>query len=566
MKQRGAVLIIAMVLCGAMLVMPALAATTAKTVQANASLAADGSYTMQLQVKISLDQVVDDICFPIVSDAEDVTLFGSRPGTHRANGALQVEIPAKFLSADIPIYYTAQGALTRGEREGFLEMEIPLLCGFAYPVEAMTFSVTLPASLEGVSDPVKFTSTTHGREIESSLTFSIQGQTITGELSRPLNDNASLILHLTVPQEMFPQAKLRQWSINFDDIAMYALTAVAVAYWLLFLRCLPPRRVRSTTGPEGLSAGELGTALIGRGGDLTMMVLSWAQLGYLLIHPDKHGRVMLYKRMDMGNERSAYEQCCFRLLFGKQRQLSGTGVHYARVFRKVASLKPENRGYYRRRSGSRRIFRFILALVGGLAGVSLGQALSTNGIVQVLLAIALAVPGFVSSIAMQDFILGLHLRSRFRLVLGLGLALFWLALGWMAGEPVVSAWMVTTQLLGGVAAGYGGMRTESGRMAMSRTLGLRRYLKTVPMAELQRIVRERPDYFFAMAPAAAALGVDEAFARRFGSKRLPGCPWLTTGMDGHMTAKEWDRLLRRTIAALDKRAMRLPLDRLLGRH
>ena len=49
-----------------------------------------------------------------------------------------------------------------------------------------------------------------------------------------------------------------------------------------------------------------GSRLTFTGADLTMMVFSWAQLGYLVIHLDDNGRVMLHKRMDMGNERSSF--------------------------------------------------------------------------------------------------------------------------------------------------------------------------------------------------------------------------------------------------------------------
>ena len=72
---------------------------------------------------------------------------------------------------------------------------------------------------------------------------------------------------------------------------------------------------------------------------------------------------------------------------------------------------------------------------------------------------------------------------------------------------------------------------------------------------------EIEEYFYSMAPYALALGIDKAFAHRFGGKQLPGCPWLTTGMDGHLTADEWNQLLRSTVTALDERQLRLPFER-----
>ena len=65
-----------------------------------------------------------------------------------------------------------------------------------------------------------------------------------------------------------------------------------------------------------------------------------------------------------------------------------------------------------------------------------------------------------------------------------------------------------------------------------------------------------------MAPYALALGVDAAFARRFGQLKLDRCPYLTTGMDGHRTAEEWNELMCRTMDAMDWRYRQLSSERL----
>lgn len=100
---------------------------------------------------------------------------------------------------------------------------------------------------------------------------------------------------------------------------------------------------------------------------------------------------------------------------------------------------------------------------------------------------------------------------------------------------------------------------------MSEILGLRRYLKTVPKEELQRILRSNPEYYYRMAPYALALGVDKAFARQMGNLRLSECTYLTTGMDGHLTAREWNGLLREVVKALDAQQQYMALKQWLGR-
>ena len=44
--------------------------------------------------------------------------------------------------------------------------------------------------------------------------------------------------------------------------------------------------------------------------------------------------------------------------------------------------------------------------------------------------------------------------------------------------------------------------------------------------------------------------------------RLPGCPYLTTGMDGHMTAGEWGRWISETAEDMDRRKESLKSGRL----
>ena len=70
-------------------------------------------------------------------------------------------------------------------------------------------------------------------------------------------------------------------------------------------------------------------------------------------------------------------------------------------------------------------------------------------------------------------------------------------------------------------------------------------------------------YFFRLAPGALALGREKLFAKRFGELRLESCPYLTSGMDGHMTALQWSVFMRKTLELMNQRADRLPLEKLM---
>lgn len=554
-------LFLALVLLFAALGLPVLAVTQASRVDNRSAVASDGTCQVSLSVTLHLEQPVDDLTFPIPGDARDVTLGTGAARMTREGSFLEVEL-GEMVAGDFSftIFYTLPAVVSQNT-VGQSVLTLPLLCGFRYGVEAMSFTVTLPGD---VTEKPAFTSTYDQATIEQSLAVTVSGSQITGQVTKALNDRDSLSMTLVVPQEMFQLEEPIVITTQWTTLAMTIAAVVALVYWLVFLRCLPPRGQRTTTAPDGLTAGDLGPVLTAVGTDLTLMVLSWAQLGYILIHLDDNGRVILHKRMEMGNERSAYENRIFRELFGRRRLIDGTGYHYAMLCRKVAGDKPRIHGLYRRRSGNPRLFRLLASLVGLFGGLGIAIDLAGLSPLRVPIMVLGGGLGLVSAWCIQSGCRYWHLRRGRSFFLGLGCCLLWLLAGAAAGQSLNGLIVVLLELLAGFAGAYGGQRTELGMQMMSQVLGLRRYLKTSSRDDLRRILGENPEYYYTLAPYALALGVDNAFARCFGSLRLTACPYMTSGMDGHMTAWEWSRFLRRAAQTLDQR-QQMWLERILGK-
>ena len=358
---------------------------------------------------------------------------------------------------------------------------------------------------------------------------------------------------LEVPESLFPQPIVKQWSLSTEDLLMYGLALLAFIYWLAALRCTPPRRLRRTQPPEGITAGELGCCLVGHGVDFNMLVLSWAQMGYLTIQLERGRRVRLIKRMDMGNERSDFEVRMFKTLFGGRRIVDGGGEYYARLGRRAARFLPHARNYYRTSSGNPYVFRIIAAGIGICSAFSLAAAFAADTTWRVLLTILLSVVGAAFSWQLQRGGRCLHLRHKRDLYLAMGCAFLWMVLSNFVGELNVAIFVIVSQFLAGLACAYGGRRTESGMHSMSEILGLRRYLKSVSSKELVEILRHNPDYYFALAPYAMALGVDKVFSRQFGGEKMPQCPYLTVNGFTPTTARQWNQFLREAVSVLDER-------------
>lgn len=526
-------------------------------------VSAEGTCEVTLTLALQLDTIPAALVFPLPANASNVSVNGSAVNPSYSGNSRNVDLSG-FVSTPgsytMVIRYRLSDTVAYVEEDLILTLE--LLSGFDYPVDNLSFSITLPGE---VDVRPSFTSTYYQDTIEIMMTVDQQGNLISGSMDQRLQDHETLTMTLKVSDEMFPQSVQNPWTLDTVDLLMMAFALLAVLYWLAAMRCTPPRRLRRTAPPEGVTAGSIGCCLTGEGVDFTMMVVSWAQMGYLLIQPDDNGRVLLHKRMEMGNERSDFENRCFRMLFGKRKVVDGTSYHYAEVCRKAARSVACSRDNFQRTSGNPRVFRVLTVAIGTLSGVALGTAFAADPGWQTVLSVLLGIVGTAAAWLIQSAGRALHSRHRLRLWLGLAAAVAWYILSYTAGEWVTALIVIPTQFLAGLAAAYGGRRTVSGKQVMGEILGLRHYLKTLSGDELKRILKANPHFYYDLAPYAMALGVDGAFTRHMRNARLPQCPYLTSGMDGHLTVQEWDELLHDTVASLDALQQRLPFDRLLGK-
>ena len=138
--------------------------------------------------------------------------------------------------------------------------------------------------------------------------------------------------------------------------------------------------------------------------------------------------------------------------------------------------------------------------------------------------------------------------------------ILWLVIGIIPGQWLMAIIVVLAQVLAGLAAAYGGRRSELGKYNASQILGLRHYLGSMSQEELQRMISMNPDYFFDMLPSAIALGVDTRFAKAFGKMRLPDCSYLLIRQNEKRSASEWALLVRKIADRMDERQRRMELE------
>ena len=563
--KRLLVMLTACILLMGVICIPVSAESAASSVGIFCTVNSEGDCLVNTSVTLRLEGGETGLTFPLPANATGITMNGSSVATRKTDSAIEADISkvTEGLIGEIRLTFDytipdAVSVVTVNEKK-VLQLEIPLLCGFKYPVEKLDFTITLPPG-DLISSP-NLTSIYRQNSAGSDLPTIIKGNQIIGSSKVTLNDHDAVTMTMLVSKEMFPTVSTYVREGNPELVPMLVCVGLALLYWLIFLRTAPLIRNRSISPPEGITAGELGCRLTLAGADLTMMVFSWAQLGYILIHLDGNGRVLLHKRMDMGNERSQFEVKVFKLLFGNRRVVDGTGYQYARLCRKVAGMIPSQRTLCKPFSGNMKIFRGLACGAQVFCGICVAMNMTSILALQILLSMILGALGAISGWLIQDVAFRHHLRGKVPVYIGFVCLLVWIVLGLLCGQVWIPLGCSLGQLLMGYFAAYGGRRSDVGRLNAGQVLGLRNYLKHLPREDISRLLKNDPDYFFNMAPYALALGIINPYAKTFGRRKLDQCPYLITRVHGSRTAEEWGHLMADAADMMDAKARRMMVEK-----
>lgn len=515
-----------------------------------------GACSVELAVTLCLDEAVQPV-FPIPGDASEITLNGDRGNVTGSSGGYKLLSLSSVTGGQAGTFtfhlrYTLPGVITSG-KDGLI-LTLPLLCGFAYPVSDLSFSVSLPSQI--TTEPVFFSSY-YQELIAAQLDVTVSDNTLRGHTGN-LKDHETLTMTLPVTDDMFPQLAVTARVMGVMDMVVLGFAVLALLYYLLTMRPKLSHREIRTTAPDGVSAGDLQMWFTGSGIDFSLLVVTWAQLGYLRIQITDDGRVLLHKRMDMANERSRFENRCFRNLFGLRQTVEGCSDRYARLCRDVWSKAPGIKEIYRPLSGNPKIFRAIGLISGTLSGFLVAGAFAPHSL---FLKILLALVSAILCLGVQAGGGVIPRRQRLPRRIGLGCSLVWLLLGLFSGEVPLCVLMILFQTAVGLAAVCGGRRTVLGHQVMEQIRNLRRHMRFCDREEMEQLLRGNPNYFHEMLPYALALGVDRRFARHFDRLPLQDCNYLSVGNRKAMKASDWANALRTAVETLDAKATLLPLER-----
>lgn len=540
------------VLCLSGLTVPASARSNTENLSCRVAVGEDGICDVTVTAKVIFEESISEPVFPVPENARNVTLNGedveAEAGEHARYVSLQSITGGMPGTYTITVSYRLKNAV-KSQGGGKMLLTLPLLSGFAYPVEQLSAEVTLPGEVE--AEP-HFVSGYYQENTDQLLDVKVSGDTVRIDSRQMLLDHETLTMTLQVDESMFPRLAVTARMLGLLDIAIIVSVVLVLVYYLLTMHSAISLKPRYTTAPVGVMAGQIPVWLMGKTTELTMLVVSWAQMGYLRMEMTSDGRVILHKRMEMGNERSSFEMRCYKNLFGRRRILDGTSDHYARMVRMTAKKGHRVSEIFSKKSGNPWIFRVLCTVPALLSGINLSEPLAAGSVyARMGITLLIAVLALLVQLAARGF----ALRGKLPVWIASAAAVAWLTLAVMASQWLTALLLVAFELLAGTLATYGGKRTELGQRALEQILGLRRFMRTATKPELLRMLKANPNYYHELAPYALVLGVDRKFAAKFYRLRVPECTYLVSEQ-GQLTTTEWAAMLRKTVRILNAKAKR----------
>lgn len=520
------------------------------SLSAEATVQEDGICQVTLTAQVSFSTAQTRLLIPLGNGAKDITLSGWQYEKTEVDGVTCLELANStgFSGTQqfVCSYTLPCQAENAGEGQRF-RLRLPET-GWELPIAACTWKLTFPTEVTSVPEWV---SGYYGDVVDNYLDIQVVENTVTARTTAAMKDHETMTITLQFPAETFDLRNQPGKTTSLDQILFFLLLALALLYWFFALRyrlVLP--RPQQSIGMEA-TAGEIPCQLMGAAPDAAGILAHWGNLGYVAIRRNSRGRVLLYKQMEMGNERKPAERRFFRALFRGSDLCDAGSIRFRNAVK--AMEKPMRSGWQRRmfQGGNPYLLRGLGAAAGLFASLmTFDSLLPATGGRWVWLPI-LTLLGVVLCALVQLAVCSLFRRKKLaRLILGGGAGIALLLLAHFAGTLGIMLLNILLQGFCGLVTLPGGRRSPAGQDRLRRLLGLRRFLKKADKASLQRLSQMDPQYFYRMLPFAEAMGVGRAFAKRAECLRLEPCSWLSGRAGTPRTATAFYQLYAEICAQL----------------
>lgn len=429
--------------------------------------------------------------------------------------------------------------------------------GWDVYIRNVTFDITMPFDFD--ENRLNFTYGAKGSTENELVSYTVNGNRITGRLNKELSPKEALTVALPLPEGYYVNAKQINFAIGTIVNRYYGFifTALLVMGFLIYFifgrnkRIYPPIEFYP---PRGLTSADIGYIYDGSADpqDVTSLIIYWANRGLLQIREYPHAKkrkktqIALYKLKDINEMAKDYEKDMFRSLFntygdGKIVYLENLKktfyVTIGRVQKNLNDIWHKNKDtrIYAKKS---KLIKFIIVTLSVIAGTLMFLGLfETGGIIipnevkpfVVLLSFFwhISILNFTSLMENWKKILPrLRLKESIKKTISLLISIGFVGgIAYYVGNILVGLFGFFTCYLISFISAKCLKRTETGDRFMERILGFRDFILYAERDKINMLVNENPGYFFNVLPYAIVFGITDKWAQKFEGITIPQPSW-----------------------------------------
>lgn len=410
-------------------------------------------------------------------------------------------------------------------------------------IDHVSFSVTLPKSFD--PGTLGFSTGALGSSgyDPASLTFRVDGTTITGEVSRRLGSYEAVTMRVQLQQGYFKIP----FQGSVDVALLVGISAFVLLAFVLFLLYGRDKKIVKTVefyAPEGLTPAEVGYIFDGvvDNRDVVSLVIYWAHRGYLAIDDTGGSAFQLRQLREIADDAADFEKHMFKGLF-KNGPVATSSDLKNTFYKTIASTTSMiNKSFD---SDKRRVFtktsmalRPLISFLTALPVIitmfltnyrSMGDFWEAF-FMSILLGIFIMFPVSILVGTLRKWRAKGRVSRIVSLIIGLVLSIAAMTIFVVMTLdnvylPALPWCAVLATVLLGLVASFIDKRTPKGAEWIGRISGFRDFLELAERDKLVALVEQDPKYFYNILPYAWVLNVSDKWAKKFETIAIQPPDW-----------------------------------------
>lgn len=519
----------------------------------NAEVSTNGRTQVTATYQLTFDGAQDQLTVPLPDgNISRVSAETYRYQVDKTDSGVNVVLSGSFAGTQtVTVSYTVSDTYTTdSDGEGEVYQLGLLSSRWARAVGSCSFQVILPQPSGTMPEDYTLTpavlSGYYGELAQSETGVNLNGTIVTGTVENRMAYD-SLTAQVTVPVGYFyvRTSAIAMIHVTYLAIGMLGVLFLLMIFWRLRLRTPRQNPQPRLLTPGGLLPCQLPQILDGGTCDIAVLILEWANLGYLTIQRSKKGYVVLTRAIPMGTERSKAERKLFQRIFSTGYRVAATPGRFAAAgarFR-TASRRSLNHVIFDPKGGNVVLVQIPCRILLAVGVGYLAQQMLPEGGGFVVLAVLAGMVGFLYSIylhtALSQRVALKRSSQTYRITMVIALAL--LAVGFLGGAFLEMLIGLFACCFSAIATSVGPRRSQRGQDLLSQAKGCRMFYCRVTWQRLQILTGRNSRFFQSQLPKAAALGVDKPFAKRFERLPVPRPEWLGGRGPASTTASDLQR-------------------------